>query len=156
MKRDNYINLNGFYHYAINQQKEIPHLFQGEILVPFSPESQLSQVQKQLLPGYYLWYERVLPPLTKENGHYLLHFGAVDQIADIYINHQHVFHHVGGYLPFQIDITNRLNHQHDILTIRVTDDSDTSYHAKENNDSNVVHVLYCFKVEFGKAFGLNG
>ena len=30
MKRDNYINLNGFYHYAINQQKEIPHLFQGE------------------------------------------------------------------------------------------------------------------------------
>ena len=130
MKRDNYINLNGFYHYAINQQKEIPHLFQGEILVPFSPESQLSQVQKQLLPGYYLWYERVLPPLTKENGHYLLHFGAVDQIADIYINHQHVFHHVGGYLPFQIDITNHLNHQHDILTIRVTDDSDTSYHAK--------------------------
>ena len=55
----------------------------------------------------------------------LLHFGAVDQKAVIYINHHRIFEHVGGYLPFHIDITDYLNDEQNILTVRVEDDSDT-------------------------------
>lgn len=130
MKRDNYINLNGYWDYAITKQQERPQQFEGKILVPFSPESLLSSVGRQLKPHEYLWYERKLPFSRDPEKRCLLHFGAVDQIADVYINHQHVFQHNGGYLPFEIDISSYLRHNNNILTVRVQDDSDTSYHSK--------------------------
>ncbi|MEG0366444.1 MAG: glycoside hydrolase family 2 TIM barrel-domain containing protein [Coprobacillus sp.] len=128
MIRKNYLNLNGFWNYTITNNKNIPKQFDGKILVPFSPECSLSTVNRQLQPNEYLWYERELPITTEKRC--LLHFGAVDQIADVYINHQHVFHHIGGYLPFDIDITDNLKSEHNIVTVCVQDLSDTSYHSK--------------------------
>ncbi len=133
MMRPQYEILNGYWRYAITSSGKYPKDFDGLILVPFSPESQLSGVGRQLHPDEYLWYERMIHINSYVPGTCcLLHFEAVDQCALIYINGHFVKKHVGGYLPFHIDLTpylrpgqNRLR-----LTVRVQDFSDTSYHSR--------------------------
>ena len=139
--RDSYINLNGYWDYSFTPDSvdEIPSEFEGIILVPFSPEAMLSGVERRLEPDQFLWYKRALPTIKKKspNSRILLHFGAVDQFADIYINEDHVGYHGGGYLPFTLDITDYLNHTPDNMTfenntlvVKVRDTSDSSYHSR--------------------------
>ena len=114
-QRNSYINLNGEWEYCIvpeEQGDSIPSKMDGHILVPFSPESILSGVERRLEPYQYLWYKKSLPTLhrTHNNSRFLLHFGAVDQFADIYINSTLVGSHSGGYLPFTLDITDYLSY----------------------------------------------
>ena len=58
MVRDSYINLNGYWDYAFTKEFRVPEIYDGKILVPFSPESVLSGVSRQLQPDEYLWYRR--------------------------------------------------------------------------------------------------
>ena len=61
MMRDSYENLNGWWDYAITKQldgEKIPDIYNGKILVPYSPEAALSGVEHQLQPDEYLWYHR--------------------------------------------------------------------------------------------------
>ena len=79
MKRDSYLNLNGVWDYAITETEKLPEKYDGEIVVPFSPESELSGVNRSLLPSQTLWYRRVVRlPEGFNRGRVLLHFGAVD------------------------------------------------------------------------------
>jgi len=131
LKRDNYTILNGYWNYAITKEAKRPDSFDGEILVPFSPESVLSGVNRQLQPDEYLWYERELkiqPESTDRRC--FLHFGAVDQYCEVQINHITVTKHLGGYLPFSVEITDELQEGVNILTVLVRDISDTSYHSR--------------------------
>ena len=109
----------------------MPERYDGKILVPFSPESVLSGVNRQLNPKELLWYERIINFDKVQKGkRCILHFGAVDQSCEVYINHQKVGEHVGGYLPFSIDITNKIEEGTNLLSLRVSDESDTSYHSR--------------------------
>jgi len=136
MRRDSYVNLNGKWDYAFTEQemKEISAIaWEGKIVVPFPPEAYLSGVNKQLQPGGYLWYRRELP-MPEDYGagmRVLLHFGAVDQQCKVYVNQKPVAAHIGGYLPFEADITDTL-HVDGIneLVVCVRDDSDTSYYSR--------------------------
>ena len=143
LKRDNYTILNGYWNYAITRTPDIPEAYDGKILVPFSPESILSGVEKQLQPEEYLWYERSIfisaeeytsLPLACEHSpsskRLILHFGAVDQIAHVYLNGKTVCTHSGGYLPFEADITPFLREGNNSLSVCVQDTSDTSYHTR--------------------------
>lgn len=133
MIRNNYEILNGYWRYAITATKKYPDKFDGLILVPFSPESQLSGVGRQLMPDEYLWYERTIDIENFEAGTCcLLHFEAVDQCAVVYVNGRFAGKHVGGYLPFEIDLTPYLSPGKNQLrlTVRVQDFSDTSYHSR--------------------------
>ena len=79
MVRDGWINLNGLWDYAFTSGPDAPESFDGKILVPFSPESPLSGVNRQLQPEEYLWYRRSVTVRRPEEGRrLLLHFGAVD------------------------------------------------------------------------------
>jgi beta-galactosidase/beta-glucuronidase len=140
-RRDHYTNLNGLWDYCIvpMDSDEIPSKADGKILVPFSPESMLSGVEKRLEPDQLLWYKRDLPLLSRNfcNSRFLLHFGAVDQFADVFINSYLVGSHSGGYLPFTIDITDYLEFTEDkkalgvnTLCVKVRDTSDSSYHSR--------------------------
>ena len=130
MKRDSYVNLNGLWNYAITKTSLKPLDWQGEIVVPFAPESILSGVERQLQPNEFLWYERsVTLPDGFDRGRVLLHFGAVDQIADVCWNGVAVGHHEGGYLPFEVDITKYLRDGENTLTVRVTDSLVDTPHA---------------------------
>lgn len=83
-----------------------PDAFDGRILVPFSPESLLSGVGRQLQPDELLWYVRRVPvPALGEGERCLLHFEAVDFACACCVNGQVVGTHEGGYLPFSFDIT---------------------------------------------------
>ncbi len=106
MVRRNWINLNGQWDYAFTGSPKEPETYDGKILVPFSPESPLSGVGRQLWPEEYLWYRRsVTVPKPPEGHRLLLHFGAVDQTCTVYINGKEAGSHSGGYLPFSLDIT---------------------------------------------------
>ena len=133
MVRDSYINLNGLWDYAFTDTPSKPDCFQGSILVPFSPEASLSGVNRQLKPDEYLWYQTALP--VEENAlmsgkHLILHFGAVDYLAELYINEKHVLTHEGGYLPFEADITSYLLPGDNFLTLRVRDFTDVRSQAR--------------------------
>ena len=133
MVRDSFVTLNGYWSYAITGSLKRPSHFDGKILVPFSPESALSGVNRQLMPDEYLWYERqVQVPAACAACRYLLHFEAVDQHAVVYINGKKAVSHTGGYLPFTVDITHFLSPGETdfTLTVLVQDFSDTSYHSR--------------------------
>jgi hypothetical protein len=130
LKRDNYAILNGYWNYAFTTSKDIPAAYDGRILVPFSPESLLSGVERQLHPHEYLWYERTIVCDVPDTFRLILHFGAVDQHAAVYINGDSVCEHHGGYLPFEADITPFLRQGDNSLLVRVQDFSDTSHHSR--------------------------
>ena len=128
--RKSYVNLNGLWDYAITATDAIPTQFDGKILVPFSPESALSGVNRQLKPNEYLFY-RTTFTLSKTfvKDIVLLNFGAVDQVCDVYVNGVHVCHHVGGYNAFSADITHALKEEDNELLLRVCDYTDTLYYT---------------------------
>jgi len=132
MKRNSYLNLNGAWDYAITENDEEPASYDGQIIVPFSPESVLSGVNRTLLPHQTLWYRRslTLPEgFVPDNGRILLHFGAVDQEADVYLNGVHVKHHMGGYTAFSADLTDAITDVNE-LVVRVHDGTDQSSHSR--------------------------
>ena len=116
MVRDSYLNLNGPWSYAITTSAQKPAQADGTILVPFSPESELSGVGHILQPEEYLWYIRTVTlPDGFNIGRVLLHFGAVDQTATVWCNGVELATHTGGYLPFTVDITEVLAKENTIL-----------------------------------------
>ena len=125
LRRDSYLNLNGDWDYAFTAAPEPPADWQGQILVPFSPESELSGVGRTLLPGEYLWYRRrVRLPEGFKKDRLLLHFGAVDQVASVYVNGREQLTHVGGFTPFSVDVTDAVAGDEFELTVRVIDATD--------------------------------
>ena len=108
--RDSYMNLNGEWDCSLtnvsNNSETI--IYEGKIIVPFPIESRLSGVEDlSLNPGQILYYKKIIDLSKLENkGKFLLHFGAVDQTATLYINNKYVGEHDGGYHPFYCDITN--------------------------------------------------
>ncbi|MDF2543219.1 MAG: hypothetical protein K0S47_2937 [Herbinix sp.] len=131
LKREQYTNLNGFWNYCITKDDRIPDQFTDQILVPFSPECILSGVNRQLKPDEFLWYERSLTNDQKPEGkRCILHFGAVDQYCEVYLNKKLITKHMGGYLPIDADITKALKEGENQLIVKVKDVSDTSYHSK--------------------------
>ncbi len=111
MTRDNWTNLNGLWDYAIipaSAPDALPATMDGKILVPFAIESALSGVGKLVGKDNVLWYKTTISLPAKRKGKWLLHFGAVDWKADIYINGQKLATHQGGYDPFSIDISSAL------------------------------------------------
>ncbi len=135
MVRKKWLNLNGFWQYAITREKIPPRKFQGRIRVPFSPEALLSEVRRQLRPGEILWYDHTfcIPGdfFCIEKDTLLLHFGAVDQFCCVYVNGSRAGSHNGGYLPFTLDITPFVETGKPLhILIAVLDNSDTSYHSR--------------------------
>lgn len=143
LRRDNYTILNGPWDYCISKEPEKPKHFDGKIIVPFSPESVLSGVNRQVMPDDFLWYERGFTISKKpEEKRCILHFGAVDQFCEVFVNGRKVTEHMGGYLPFSFDITEVLIEGNNILSVKVTDSSDTSYHARGKQVLNRGGIFY--------------
>lgn len=74
------------------------------ICMPYPPQSELSGYDGEI--GNELQYAcRFCVPSAWQGGRILLHFGAVDQIAEVCLNGKHLGRHEGGYLPFSFDVT---------------------------------------------------
>ena len=121
MKRDNYVNLNGTWDFSVSDAPTLPDCYDQTILVPFCPESALSGVKKHFPEGSFLFYRRQLDLVPQPGLRVLLHVGAADQIAEVYVNRKSVGTHIGGYESFCFDITDALAESNE-LVIRVRDD----------------------------------
>ena len=117
MRRRNWINLNGVWDFSVNYEA------QGGIRVPFCPESQLSGFGKHYEEGSLLNYIRSFTlPEDFCRGRVLLHIGAADQRADVFLNGKPVGSHQGGYETFTLDITDALTDGSNRLSICCVDD----------------------------------
>jgi len=117
LRRYSYVNLNGIWELTAEGQPEV-----FSIRVPFCPESLLSGVNRHFPEGSTLTYRRHFRLPEKFNkGRVLLHIGAADQIAEVYVNQKAVGRHEGGYTSFTLDITDALEEEN-TLEIRCTDD----------------------------------
>ena len=132
LQRDSYLNLNGIWEYAITGSDTIPQKMDGEIIVPFSPESELSGVGRTLHADEILWYRRCVSlPKGFLKSRLMLHFCAVDQDAEVYINGKLCIRHEGGYTPFSADVTTLWypDEENEIL-VKVRDDTDKTWHSR--------------------------
>lgn len=144
MQRTEWQNLNGLWNYAIRPTGESePQTFDGEILVPFAVESSLSGVQKRVGGNNELWYNRTFTVPSKwKDKKILLHFGAVDWKADVWVNDIKVGQHTGGYTPFSFDITPALMKGENKLVVKVWDATDRSYQPRGKQVNNPEGIFY--------------
>jgi beta-galactosidase/beta-glucuronidase len=77
------------------------------ITVPFVPESQASGIGDTTFHPI-IWYRRSIPTALHDGKRHLLHFGAIDHSATIWIDGQLAATHIGGQTAFSIDITDSL------------------------------------------------
>jgi hypothetical protein len=148
-----YLNLIGIWEFAITGGEEPPETYEGEILVPFSPESELSGVSRTLRPGQSLWYRRTLTlPEGFDRGRVFLHFGAADQTAEVYLNGERLCRHTGGYTAFSAEITG-LPPGTSVLTVRTADATEKSFCGRGRQNTKPGAAAIPARAGFGRPSG---
>lgn len=143
LERKNWTNLNGKWDYAITKSMIPPIAWEGKIIVPFSPESILSGVEKTIKADEYLWYKKaIVPSILDQEQRLILHFGAVDQNCKVFCNNVLIGHHEGGYLPFSFDITSFVDANPLEIMLCVTDITDKGDEAYGKQSSNRGGIWY--------------
>ena len=141
MARDSFFCLNGVWDYAIQPTKEPFAGYQGEIVVPFSPETILSGVRRSVTPEDTLYYRKRFS-FRRTKARVLLHFGAVDYACEVRLNGVLLGAHKGGYTPFTFDVTMALIDGENELTLAVTDPSETGAQASGKQTSRRGQIWY--------------
>lgn len=128
-ERENWLNLNGEWEFEIDnsvsgRERGLQHAehLKSKIIVPFCPESRLSGVENTDFSNC-VWYRRDIEISESNlNGRVILHFGAVDYDAAVYINGEEAMHHKGGYVSFSGDITRFLRVGKNSIAVEARDD----------------------------------
>ena len=144
MVRDQWMNLNGLWEYAITPAEAEPEKMDGNILVPFAVESALSGVGRAVGENEALWYEREFTIPEEWAGQRVqLNFGAVDWKAEVYVDGAFVGEHTGGYAPFSFDVTDMLakGKKHS-LKVKVTDRTDKWFQPRGKQVSQPEGIWY--------------
>ncbi len=141
MERNSFICLNGKWDYAIYPTEEKFADYRGEIIVPFSPETILSGVEKTVTPNDTLYYRKKFD-FKKTDDTVVLHFGAVDYKCEVKLNGTVLGTHEGGYYPFEFDISDIVKDGENELTLSVTDPSETGSQASGKQTSKRGNIWY--------------
>ena len=113
-QRANWVNLNGEWEFGAGEART----FDRAIVVPFCPQSQLSGLGIRE-PGDVVWYRREFA--TPRAARLLLHFGAVDYRATVWVNGEEVARHEGGHTPFSADISRFAGRADNVVVVRAED-----------------------------------
>jgi hypothetical protein len=142
--RKDWLNLNGLWDYAITKKGDPrPARWDGQILVPFAVESALSGVGKHVTKDQNLWYHRTFDvPAGWKGKRTLLHFGAVDWEATVFVNGKELVTHRGGNDPFSLDITDALADGANELVVRVWDPTDAGAQPRGKQVSKPGGIWY--------------
>ena len=122
MARDSYLCLNGEWDFGYGKSE----MYDRKILVPFPPQSLLSGINEHISQSDTLFYSK---KFSLECDFYkgkkvILHIGAADQRAEVYLNGKRLGEHRGGYSSFSFDITDRILPENE-LKIWVKDELDS-------------------------------
>jgi beta-galactosidase/beta-glucuronidase len=144
MVRAEWSNLNGLWDYAIRPKESgVPEQWDGEILVPFAVESSLSGVMQTIGPEQVLWYHTAFEvPESWSDDQIVLHFGAVDWRAEVWINGIQLGQHEGGYDGFSFDLTPFLKEGNQELVVKVWDPTDHGPQPRGKQVSNPRGIWY--------------
>jgi beta-galactosidase/beta-glucuronidase len=128
LTRERWVDLCGAWDFAHDDEKagiegrwfERSDAFDRKIEVPFPPESELSGINDK---GYHpiVWYRRTFSAVQQAGERLILHFGAVDYSARVWVNGQLVATHEGGHTPFSADITGALVEGEQVVVVRAED-----------------------------------
>ena len=122
MKRDSFFCLNGEWEFCTAGTSVIPGFFGEKITVPFPPQSLLSGIHRDIPEKNYLFYKKTFSfPEDFNRGKVILHFGAVDQYATVWLNGKIIGEHESGYEHFSFDITNMIKKEN-VLIVKVKDE----------------------------------
>ena len=144
MERSEWMNLNGVWEFQrsadLNEKPPFGKKLTENILVPFPVESALSGIMEQLDK---FWYRRTFEIPSKWKGKkILIHFGAVEYEAEVFINEKKIGLHKGGYLPFSFDITDAVTNGKNELIVRVYDPTDKGGQPRGKQDSIQKGIMY--------------
>jgi beta-galactosidase/beta-glucuronidase len=125
--REDWLCLNGQWEFEIEKKSGGDYLskeqYSDTINVPFCPESKLSGIEHR---GFIrsVWYRRSFSVTKKQlQGRVILHFGAVDYQAAVYVNGEIAGEHKGGYVSFSFDITDKLKEGENVLVLNAKDNT---------------------------------
>jgi beta-galactosidase/beta-glucuronidase len=150
--RREWLNLNGPWEFAFDDSdvgaeegwhdgRALPQ----RIVVPFPYQSELSGIDdKSVHP--VVWYARTFDVPAEWRGRdLLLHFGAVDYRATVWVNGQEVGHNQGGHVPFRFDISPYVREGANRLTLRVVDEQDARQPRGKQSSTGLPHDIdyYC-------------
>lgn len=128
LKRESFCSLNGTWDFAFSEERHLRNVhFDRKIQVPYAPETPRSGIHDM---GFHpsLWYRRTVPLegfLPGPDERLILHFGAADETAHVYLNGHPIGTHEGGYTPFSFDITEQVQENPTgdlVLAVHVLDD----------------------------------
>lgn len=130
LTRPRWRNLNGLWNYGDGER----------ILVPYPPESALSGIKRH---DDTMVYRRTFDvPGSWRGERLLLHFGAVDQEATVFVNGEQVARHAGGYTGFSADVTGALRPGRQELVVRAEDRNDDAEHPVGKQRNEPGGILY--------------
>lgn len=122
--RSDWVNLNGEWAFSFGDEANETDALAGKldrkINVPFTYETKLSGIE-DYAPHNTVWYSRHIS--GKENKRTIIHFEGVDYDTAVYINGRLVGTHQGAYTRFSFDVTDFLNNNEGVLTVRCTDNN---------------------------------
>lgn len=127
-ERGNWLNLNGEWNFSFDDSDQglksewfLNPNFEEKIIVPYTYQSKLSGINKREFHDI-VWYSKEFILSEEMKGkRTILHFGAVDYRADVWINGNHCVAHEGGHVPFSLEITQHVNRQVNLIVVRVQD-----------------------------------
>ena len=155
MQRDNYVMLNGVWDYAIVPvdggvdvetlaRQAIPSRWDGQIVVPFSPEAPLSGVGRTVHPNELLWYKRKIElPKLADDQRLILHFEAVDWMCACFVNGKLAGTHTGGYLPFSFDVTDLLGSPETGESAHEAETGESTASAARTDSADTAELVLC-------------
>lgn len=142
MIRQKWMSLNGLWDFAFDdenrgltfEQYKDPSFFDQKIVVPYSYQTKKSLIERNE-DHPIVWYRKEFE-FDLENGkRAILHFDAVDYKADVFVNGRHMISHIGGHIPFEIDITDVIKERNEII-VRA-EDFNLALSPSANNPGNL-------------------
>jgi beta-galactosidase/beta-glucuronidase len=127
LRRKNWTSLDGVWQFTFDDDEKFsmekkPPQCSSKILVPFAPESKKSGIHDESFHKV-CWYQREFEWSRNPSGRTLLHFGAVDYQASVWLNGIYLGRHEGAFTPFSFEITDALmENGPQKITVRVEDD----------------------------------
>lgn len=141
-RRESYFSLNGEWDYAFSKNDWLLLDFDGKIIVPYSPETTLSGVNRQLKKDEFLHLRKTFTlPDGFNRGRVFFYVGACDQTCKVYLNGKFIYENFDGYTAFTVELTGIRDGKNELYLV-VRDDADSNVYGRGKQKYNRGGIWY--------------